>query len=261
MELVLHQEQIRDLLEGGYEKYNSASFIKDDPICVPHLFAKLQDIEIAGLFAAILAWGQRKTIIDKCTHLMQLFDFAPHDFILNHTESDLKTLEKFKHRTFNSTDLLYFVNFLQRHYRQHNSLETLFSPIDKMAENTRTSILRFHTAFTSPSCFPMRTGKHVASPSKKSACKRINMFLRWMVRKDASGVDFGLWQHIKPHQLVCPCDVHVVRIARELKLVTGKLVNWDMAEELTANLKIYDAQDPVKYDFALFGMGLNKDFY
>lgn len=253
-------DRLLNLLEFYFRKYNTKEFIENDPISIPHHFSKLQDIEIAGFFAATLAWGLRKTIISKSLELMKLFDFAPHDFIKNHSESDLKSFLKFKHRTFNSTDLLYFIHFFQEYYSRHHSLEDLFVPNEKNSKSVEDGIDNFYNHIISNPFFPSRTGKHVASPSKKSACKRINMFLRWMVRKDENGVDFGVWKKIKAHQLICPCDVHVEKVARKLQLVVRKQVDWRMAVELTNNLKILDAKDPVKYDFALFGMGMHQEY-
>jgi len=253
------KDQVYDILEYNYLKYNRPDFIENDPILIPHQFSKLQDIEIAGFFAATLAWGQRKTIINKSKELMKLFGNSPHEFILNHSESDLKQLLNFKHRTFNSTDLLYFIHFFKNFYSNYQSLEEIFIP-KSGEENVKKGIERFHKIFISNEYFPQRTGKHVASPSKKSACKRINMFLRWMVRKDDQGVDFGLWKNIRMNQLVCPCDVHVEKVARRLQLIERKQVDWLMAEELTDHLKSFEPADPVKYDFALFGMGLNEEY-
>ncbi len=253
------QEQVYDIVEFHHRKYNRPDFIENDPISVPHRFKKLQDIEIAGLFAATLGWGQRKTIINKSIELMKLFDDAPYDFILNHSENDLKHLSNFKHRTFITTDLLYFIHFLKKHYQNYVSLEELFIPGND-DENIQKGIEKFHLSFVSDKFFPQRTEKHVASPSKKSACKRINMYLRWMVRSDKNKVDFGIWKRIKTDQLICPCDVHVEKVGRKLGLIQRKQVDWLMAEELTQNLKVFDAKDPVKYDFALFGMGLNNEF-
>lgn len=256
----MEQDQLLELLEINYRKYNTYPFIESDPISIPHHFSNLRDIEISGFFAATFAWGLRKTIIKKSLELMKLFDFAPYDFIKNHSELDLKPFLNFKHRTFNSTDLLYFIHFFKKYYSTHNSLEEIFITDEVEAINVKNGIDNFYNHFISDEFFPSRTGKHIASPSKKSACKRINMFLRWMVRKDNSGVDFGLWDNIKPHQLICPCDVHVEKVARSLCLVTRNQVDWGMAVELTENLKKLDPLDPVKYDFALFGMGMNKEF-
>lgn len=256
----MDHNQLFELLELNYRKYNSRTFIENDPISIPHRFTKLQDIEISGFFAATLAWGLRKTIIKKSLELMDLFDFAPYDFIMNHSETDLKSVLNFKHRTFNSTDLLYFIHYFKAYYSKYNSFEEIFIPKERNEPNVKNGIDSFYNHFISNELFPSRTGKHVASPSKKSACKRINMFLRWMVRKDKNGVDFGLWENIKQNQLICPCDVHVEKVARKLRLVTRKQVDWIMAEELTENLKKLDPADPVKYDFALFGMGMNHDY-
>lgn len=255
----MNHTQLQELLEYYYSKYNAVSFIEDDPIIIPHQFTKLQDIEISGFFVATLAWGLRKTIINKSRELMDLMDNSPYDFVVNHKESDLIRLQEFKHRTFNSTDLLYFIHFFKKYYTNNYSLETLFIPDSRNSANVKSGIDNFYTHFVSDEYFPLRTKKHVASPSKKSACKRLNMYLRWLVRKDANGVDFGIWEKIKPNQLICPCDVHVEKVARKLKLISRKQVDWIMAEELTQNLKKFDTEDPVKYDFALFGMGMNKD--
>jgi hypothetical protein len=226
-------EELRDLLEEKYFQYNHTGFIEYDPVCVPHHFKKKQDIEIAGLFAAILAWGQRKTIIRKSMELMRLMDFSPHDFILHHRETDLKRMVGFRHRTFNATDTLYFIYFLNWYYRKNQSLEDLFL---------------------------QRTRKHIPTPERKSTCKRLNMYLRWMVRKDDSGVDFGLWHRIKPSQLICPIDLHVDRVARHLKLISRRQTDWFTAIQLTEKLKMLDPADPVKYDFALFGLGVVEKY-
>ena len=250
---------LKELLDQKVDEYNRVEFIQDDPIQIPHLYSRKQDIEIAGFFAATLAWGQRKTIISKCKELMNLMNHSPYEFILYHREQDLKKLEKFKHRTFNFTDLLYFIAFFKRHYTKSDSLEHAFlhsSGKFKMEE----SLNGFHQYFFSQDDFPSRTKKHVATPERKSACKRINMFLRWMVRKDNRGVDFGIWNKIKPSQLVCPIDLHVERVARKLKLIKRKRVDWQMALELTGSLKQLDPDDPVKYDFALFGLGVQEKF-
>lgn len=248
-------EEIKALLDDRYDRYNNISFIENDPIVIPHSFSKLQDIEIAGFFAAVLAWGQRITIINKTRELMHMMGNSPHDFILNHAESDLKDLENFKHRTFNATDTLYFVAFFKWFYNQHNSLEEAFLTQDGSMES---ALNQFHQLFFFLPYAPQRTQKHIASPARKSACKRLNMYLRWMVRSDDTGVDFGLWKNIKPAQLICPCDVHVDRVGRRLKLITRKLTDWQTALELTHNLKELDADDPVKYDFALFGLGIEE---
>ena len=246
--------ELRPYLDDKVAQYNRPEFIEADPVSIPHRFNKLQDIEIAGLFAATLAWGQRVTIIRKCHELKELMDNDPHAFITGHRASDLRAFEHFKHRTFNLTDTLYFVAFLKWFYSEHDSLEDAFV-VNDSAENIHDGLIRFHNMFFSLPDFPQRTRKHVATPERKSTCKRLNMYLRWMVRRDDHGVDFGLWRHISPAQLVCPCDVHVDRVARHLRLIRRKQTDWLTAIELTQVLKLLDKDDPVKYDFALFGIG------
>ena len=283
--------ELKDFLDIKAEQYNRRGFIANDPICIPHEFTKKQDIEIAAFFAAVLAWGQRKTIINKCRELFARMDNDPYRFMLHHTEADLRALLGFKHRTFNDTDLLYFVAFFQQHYQQSNSLETAFlAPADEFLSGYAglSSVEPVEGSYSSPACmvqqladqppriesalnyfrsyffsqpdFPRRTIKHISSPSQKSTCKRLNMFLRWMVRKDDKGVDFGLWNQIRPADLICPCDVHVDRVARKLGLISRKQTDWRTAVELTAELSGFDPSDPVKYDFALFGLGIEEKF-
>lgn len=248
-----------ELLENNFQKYNQPNFIPDDPICIPHSFSKKEDVEIMGFWASILAWGQRKTIINKCKELVTLMDNAPHDFIIHHEESDLVPFLNFKHRTFNDIDTLYFLSFFKKHYQKYSSLEDAFlMGYSESDENIEQSLITFHDYFFEDINAPQRTRKHIATPFRNSACKRINMFLRWMVRKDEKGVDFGIWDRIQPSQLICPLDVHVERVSRKLKLITRKQTDWKAAVELTNNLKKFDDKDPIKYDFALFGLGLEK---
>ncbi|MDZ4679413.1 MAG: TIGR02757 family protein [Saprospiraceae bacterium] len=248
---------IKATLDFYAAKYNAPGFIESDPISIPHGFSKRQDIEITGLWTAVLAWGQRKTIISKAQELVQRMDGAPHDFILHHSPEDRKRLLDFKHRTFQATDTLYFLEFLQDYYRRHDSLETAFAEHlafgDATVENALTG---FHNQFFSLPDAPARTTKHIATPARRSSCKRLNMFLRWMVRSDDKGVDFGLWSQIQPRQLIIPLDVHVERIARRMGLLTRPQTDWLAALELTENLRRFDPEDPVKYDFALFGIGV-----
>ncbi len=250
---ILNTNNLKEFLDSKVETYNQPSFIKDDPVSIPHLFTKKQDIEIAGFFAAVFAWGNRKTIINKSRELMQLMDMQPHEFCLNEDLNRLKRLLEFKHRTFNSTDLLYFVEFLQFHYLNNDSLETAFA---KWGTDVEQMLIGFHHYFFSLEDVPSRTKKHIATPEKKSNCKRLNMFLRWMVRDDDKGVDFGIWKNISPSQLICPVDVHVARVAKRFNLLQRKQTDWKAAIELTEELKKFDADDPVKYDFALFGLGV-----
>ena len=210
-----------------------------------------------GFWVAMLAWGQRKTIINKANELIELMDGSPYEFISQHQEKDRQRFSNFKHRTFQYTDTLYFLEFLQRHYQQHTSLETAFSGTMNETEPTVEQALRgFHEYFFSLPNAPQRTRKHIATPARKSRCKRLNMFLRWMVRQDDRGVDFGLWKSIKSSQLLMPLDVHVERVARRFGLIERKQNDWLTVLELTARLREYDPEDPVKYDFALFGLGV-----
>lgn len=242
-------------------EFNQPQFIINDPISVPHRFSVMQDREIAGFFAAIFSWGNRKTIINKANELMQLMDNAPYAFCLNHTEADRKKLLHFKHRTFNSTDLLYFLDFLQHHYKTNKSLESAFAAgISKQDTTIENGLKEFYRYFFSLEHVPARTIKHISTPARKSTCKRLNMFLRWMVRKDHKGVDFGIWKNIKTSQLVIPVDVHVARVSRSLGLISRKQTDWQTALELTETLKQLDPKDPVKYDFALFALGANERF-
>ncbi|MCU0449196.1 MAG: TIGR02757 family protein [Bernardetiaceae bacterium] len=250
---------LKDFLEEKVAQYNQPGFIKDDPILIPHQFTAPPDIEIMGFFAAVLAWGQRGTIISKCQQLIQLFDNQPHQFILHHSAPDLKPLAQFCHRTFNGTDLLYFVHFFRQYYQQHASLETAFARHLAPGHATvEAALAGFHRDFFALPEAPARTRKHVATPARKAACKRLCMYLRWMVRRDPAGVDFGLWARISPAQLVCPLDLHVERTARRLGLLARPQTDWLAALELTAHLRQFDPQDPTKYDFALFGLGLEN---
>ena len=246
------QNNLKEFLDAKVTEYNQPFFIKDDPISIPHLFAKKQDIEIAGLFAAIFSWGNRTTIINKSKELMRLMEMSPYDFCLNASKEKLKKLKGFKHRTFNEDDLFYFIEFLRQHYTKHKSLETAF--FTTKGSDVESGLNNFKKYFFSFEHLK-RTEKHVSSPLTKSTCKRLNMYLRWMVRNDRTGVDFGIWEKIRPSQLICPIDVHVARIARKYGLLHRKQNDWQSAIELTVALRKLDKDDPVKYDFALFGMG------
>ncbi len=252
---------LKDFLDEKVLLYNRPDFIADDPICIPHSFSKKQDIEISGFFAATFAWGIRKTIINKSRELMKLMDDAPYEFIMGHSKKELVPLLKFKHRTFNTTDLMYYIDFFKWYYSENTSLEDAFSRyINKKSNNTEAALIGFHDLFFSLKEFPERTKKHIATPARNSSCKRINMYLRWMVRKDNAGVDFGIWKKIKPSQLLCPEDVHVGRVARKLGLLERSQSDWKATLKLTENLKKLDPNDPVKYDFALFGLGVMEKF-
>ncbi|MFV0535743.1 MAG: TIGR02757 family protein [Dysgonomonas sp.] len=248
--------RLKDFLDKKVEQYNTPDFIPNDPICIPHRFELKQDKEIMGFFAAIFAWGQRKTIINKCKELGDRMDNAPYDFIKGHSDNDLKKLLGFKHRTFNDTDLLYCVEFMKKHYSNYKSLEDAFFPTQNM--NVESGLNHFRSYFFSHPDAPARTRKHIPSPAQKSACKRLNMYLRWMVRKDDKKVDFGIWTRTSPSQLICPLDLHVERTARKVGLLERDKPDWQAAIELTNNLRILDPEDPAKYDFALFGISIEE---
>ena len=249
---------LKTLLDAKVKLYNQPSFIKDDPISIPHLFSKQQDIEIAGFFAAIFSWGNRTTIINKSRELLQLMDNVPYEFCMNAGSPGLKKLLNFKHRTFNATDLLYFIEFFRYHYSMHDTLETAFTKwMNKKDDSVENALKGFYHYFFSLPDVPARTAKHIASPEKNSSCKRLNMFLRWMVRHDGNGVDFGAWKNISPSQLICPLDVHVARVAKQFNILQRAQSDWKAALELTEYLRTLDRDDPVKYDFALFGMGID----
>jgi uncharacterized protein (TIGR02757 family) len=251
--------RLKKLLNEAADQFNQKDFIVDDPIGIPHQFTKQQDIEIMGFWVAMLAWGQRKTIINKSLELIELMDGSPYEFILNHQEKDRQRFESFKHRTFQYTDTLYFLHFLQNYYQKHDSLEWAFSRhLSDKDEHVGAALIGFHEHFFSLPDAPQRTRKHIATPARKSSCKRLNMFLRWMVRKDEKGVDFGIWKSIPTRQLLMPLDVHVDRVARQLGLLKRKQRDWQAVLELTSNLRAFDSIDPVRYDFALFGMGVLK---
>lgn len=246
-------------LDSWVKQTNRKEFIALDPISVPHRFSKKQDIEITGFFAAIMAWGNRKTIINKALELMDRMDNDPFNFITNASETNFKQIENFAHRTLNDMDVLFLIDFLRRHYSNHSSLEAAFFPEKNTNPNAvEAGLKQFRMNVFSVEYAPNRTKKHIATPETKSACKRLNMFLRWMVRKDQQDVDFGIWQHINPSQLICPLDVHVQRVALRLGIIKRTQSDWLAAVELTDYLRKLDPLDPVKYDYALFGMGISK---
>lgn len=250
-------KSLKDFLDAKVDHYNQPSFISNDPVSIPHLFSKKQDIEIAGFFAATFAWGNRATIIRKSTGLMQLMRMRPYEFCLAPDDATLEQMSHFRHRTFNGTDLLYFIDLLHHHFSRNESLETAFTMHGDTVEEMLTG---FHHYFLSLEHVPPRTSKHVATPERNSSCKRLNMFLRWMVRNDEKGVDFGIWKNISPSQLICPLDLHVARVARRLKILNRKQTDWQAALELTSFLQTLDRDDPAKYDFALFGLGVMEKY-
>ena len=254
----LKLSEIKEFLDSKVVQYNNPKFIESDPIQIPHQFSRKEDIEIAGFLTATIAWGNRKSIITNARRMMELLDNSPFDFVINNQEQDLKPLLSFVHRTFNGEDLIQFVESLQHIYKHHNGLEALFS---RYAEPgcLQKSIHHFKTHFFEIEHLP-RTKKHISDPLKNSSAKRINMFLRWMVRQDQSGVDFGIWKSISPSQLSCPLDVHSGNVARKLRLLKRKQNDAKALEELDIALRKLDASDPVKYDFALFGLGVFEGF-
>ncbi|WP_298479968.1 TIGR02757 family protein [uncultured Maribacter sp.] len=250
--------ELKDFLDAKVLQYNLPKFLETDPIQIPHEFSKKEDIEISAFLTSTIAWGNRKSIITNAKKMMERMDNAPHEFVLNHNPEDLANFEGFVHRTFNSQDLSFFVQSLKNIYTNHKGLESVFA---KNACNTgmHKSISEFKKVFFEIP-HPQRTTKHVSDPLKGSAAKRINMYLRWMVRSNATGVDFGLWKSISPATLSCPLDVHSGNVARKLGLLHRKQNDAKALAELDKNLRKLDPNDPVKYDFALFGLGVFEKF-
>lgn len=248
---------LKSTLDYFHNKYNHIDFIMDDPISIPHLFTKQQDIEIAGYFASLFAWGRRSTIINKTSELINLMGTKPYDFITHHKPKDRLRFQDFRHRTFQPQDIFYFLDFFQRLYSKYETMEHFFKTEFEVLGDWEKVILSFYSQFEKLSGPPGRTGKHISSPKKGSACKRLNLFFRWMVRKDDRGVDFGLWSDSIPAQvLFIPLDVHVHRVALKLDLTSIRVSNWKSTLEITERLREFDGNDPIKYDYSLFGMGL-----
>ena len=256
--MLLSLADIRNLLDQKVQAYNCQQFIENDPVSVPHLFSKREDREIAGFFSATLAWGQRKTIIRNARKLMQWMDYSPHNFIMHHSETDLQFFRNFVHRTFNGEDCLFFIRALKQIYLKYESMEKAFQPEDvQNSEIIKSAIYSFRKRFLY-TVNDTRSAKHIANPMSGSSAKRINMFLRWMIRKDSQGVDFGIWKSFSPADLMMPLDIHSGTTARQLGLLYRKQNDWKAVEELTNILRSFDPKDPVKYDFALFGIGINN---
>lgn len=250
--------EIKQLLDEKYLEYcNSKFFVHTDPIQIPKMFEEKEDIEISGFMAASLAWGQRPTIIKKCRELMQLMDYAPYDFIMNASENDFGRFQYFKHRTFNGYDCRYFMRSLANIYRNEGGLETIFTTAWQQHQDMFEVLRYWYKAFTALPA-ESRVLRHIACVDKGSACKRINMYLRWLVRKDQSGIDFGLWKGIPASALLIPLDLHTGNISRQLGLLTRNQNDARAVEELTARLREFDPIDPIRYDFALFGLGAFK---
>lgn len=256
MNQTFNKIEMKELLDHYYLEFNTACFIENDPISIPHKFSQKEDIEISAFFVALIAWGNRSSIIKSGNRLIQLMDDAPADFIRSHTSKDLKRFELFCHRTLNGSDVQFLISSLQRIYLDYGGLENLFVTKSKTEtafvaiENFRNVLFQYEHL--------NRVEKHISNPLKNSACKRLHMFLRWMVRKDEMDVDFGIWNTLSPSQLICPLDVHTARVSRKLGLLVRSQNDRKAAEELTQNLSYLCKEDPVKYDFALFGAGVNN---
>jgi uncharacterized protein (TIGR02757 family) len=251
---VFNMENIKALLDAKYRLYNRPEFIATDPIQVPHLFKRPEDIEIAGFLTATLSWGQRKTIIRKSRELLELMGMRPHAFLTQARDKDFSRFENFRHRTFNATDTLYFLHALQDIYTRFGGLRLVFEQGFSSGHDAGRAIAHFRKVFFMTD-YPIRTRKHVPDVIRGSSGKRLNMFLRWMVRQDRQGVDFGLWKAIDPAWLCIPLDLHTGLTSRRLGLLTRRQNDWKAVSELTQRLREFDPSDPVKYDFALFGIG------
>ncbi|MFL5762922.1 MAG: TIGR02757 family protein [Bacteroidia bacterium] len=247
--------ELKSFLDSKYDQFNRPDFIGPDPVSIPHQFSLKEDIEISGLLAATIAWGQRITIINNANKMMKLMGNSPYDFIMSASEKDLKRFDSFVHRTFNGTDMIFFLRSLRNIYSVHKGLESAFDQ-----KECKAAIMNFRSLFFSIE-HPKRTEKHVSNPEENSSAKRLCMYLRWMVRKDKRGVDFGIWDsRLKPAALMCPLDVHTGNVGRALGLLKRTQNDWKSVEELTASLRKLDPKDPVKYDFSLFGLGVFENF-
>jgi uncharacterized protein (TIGR02757 family) len=253
-------KNVKELLDEKYFQFNNTAFIETDPISIPHQFSKKEDIEIAALLVATIAWGQRTSIINNGNKLMRLMNDEPHDFILNFSKKDALRFEGFVHRTFNSTDCIFFLNSLKHIYNKQHGLEAAFSSqFSNKETDVKNAITNFRTLFLHTE-HQARSEKHISNPSAKSSAKRLCMFLRWMVRKDKHGVDFGLWKSINSSQLCLPLDLHTGNVSRKLGLLNRTQNDWQAVEEITSVLRHFDKNDPIKYDFSLFGLGAFEGF-
>lgn len=249
---------IKEFLDEKVYQYNRPAFIESDPISIPHRFNLKEDIEISGFLAATIAWGSRAMIIKNATRLISFMGNSPYDFILNHEEYHLERFNGFVHRTFNDVDLVYFIKAIKNLYMNYGGIENIFAK-SVTSYSTQSAIHEFKKLFFSLQ-HPIRTQKHVSDPMTGSAAKKINMYLRWMIRNDQNGVDFGLWKSISPSILSCPLDVHSGNVARKLGLLTRQQNDYKSVQELDSKLRLMDSKDPVKYDFALFGLGIFEKF-
>jgi len=248
-------ENILDLLNQKAIQYNTPEFIKSDPISIPHAFSNKHDIEISGFLTSVISWGRRAAILKSANKLMELMDNSPYDFLTNSADIEFKRFSGFVYRTFNSDDCLFLITALRNIYSHSDSLENIATQSFKVNNNIMNVITGMRNAILETPHLK-RSEKHLANPLTGSAAKRVNMYLRWMIRKDNNGVDFGIWKDIPQSHLICPLDVHSGNVARKLGLLTRKQNDWKAAIELTSQLRIFDKNDPVKYDYALFGMGV-----
>lgn len=254
----MNREQLLQFLDERVNQYNTTDFIEKDPIRIPHMYSTKEDIEISGFLAATISWGKRTSIVKSAKRMMELMGNSPYDFIMNHRDEHLKKLDGFVHRTFNSIDLQTFIVALKHLYQDRNGLEGVFTEY-KTSESTQPAIHKLKEVFFTVPHLP-RTRKHLPDPYSGSAAKKVNMYLRWMIRKDDRGVDFGIWRSISPSILSCPLDVHSGNVARKLGLLQRKQNDAKAVQELDASLRQFDKNDPVKYDFALFGLGITQHF-
>ncbi len=252
----MSESDLIDFLEEKYLQYNTPDFILSDPIQIPHRFTRKEDIEISAFLTAAIAWGNRKMIIRNADNIMRIMDNQPYDFLMNAGDEELESLPHFVHRTLNRIDLIFFLKSLRNIYKNHGGLESVFS---EYPDDIQQALIYFRELFFSIP-FPERTGKHISNVAKNSSAKRLNMFLMWMVRQDKSGVHFGIWKKIKPKYLYLPLDVHTGNVGRKLGLLTRNQNDWKSVSEITGRLRKFDANDPVKYDFALFGLGVFEKF-
>ena len=248
--------ELKEFLDQKYNQYNTTEFIETDPIQIPHCFSKKEDIEIAAFLSATIAWGNRKMIIRNSKKMIDLLDNSPFDFISNANNKEINSISGFVHRTFNNTDFIFFIKSLQNIYKNHGGLENIFS---NNFTDVKSSIANLRKVFFEIP-YPEKTGRHISNVEKNSAAKRINMFLMWMIRNDKKGVHFGLWNKIKPADLFLPLDVHTGNVGRKLGLLKRNQNDWKAVAEITTQLQKFDKTDPVKYDFALFGLGVFEKF-
>ncbi len=251
--------ELKELLDTLHNKYNDSSFIESDPISIPHRYDLKEDIEISGFLASVISWGNRKAIVNSCCRMMDFMDNSPYDFTINASDKELDSLSSFVHRTFNGADFRTFILAIRGIYMEHGGIGNLFEQKWLEYEDMRPVLSDFRKVFFDLD-HEKRSEKHLSSIDKKSACKRLNMYIRWMVRRDCNGVDFGLWDKIPMSALYMPLDVHTANVGRELNLLTRPQNDWRAVEELTQSLREFSPEDPVKYDYSLFGAGINKEF-